>query len=382
MAPQGQIAQRVAAAWAATLFFCAAALCAEPARLKQATGSVIRSKGKIQTGSSSRVELELPYLATVRVGSNASFQFSADYRTLALDKGTMLLAAPKDAGAFTVRAGGVVTQTAAGRAAALELSNVAGQVKVIALDGKMVSQLAAAPGQRANLRAGQMVNIPAGATSMPAATAFKLAALLKTSMLFNMGSFPGQRAIRQNATKQSGAPVLPPFVTGGFDPDWGGGANALTTLGPAGTAAGVSQMEANAQGQRVAELTAQQAVQQAATQQAAIAQQQQAQQALLERNRQQAAQALALAAAVRAAQQAAAERQAQQQAAQQAAQQQGNQGNAFGPGGNPNNPNQGNQGGGSGKPPNVPPGQVKPRPGQLPSGGNGRPGLRPPIAPP
>jgi hypothetical protein len=78
MAPQGQIVQRVAAAWAATLFFCTAVLCAEPARLKQASGSIIRGKGTLQTGPSSRLELELPDRSILRVGSNASFSVSAD----------------------------------------------------------------------------------------------------------------------------------------------------------------------------------------------------------------------------------------------------------------------------------------------------------------
>ena len=49
----------------------AANLHAEPPKVKQAVGEIIRTKGKIQTGSSSRLELELPYLAIVRIGSNA-----------------------------------------------------------------------------------------------------------------------------------------------------------------------------------------------------------------------------------------------------------------------------------------------------------------------
>jgi hypothetical protein len=240
--PNGQIARRLAAAWTGAFFFCVAAFGAEPAMVKQATGSIIRTKGKIQTGSSSNIELELPSLAVARIGSFASFRFSADYRNMALDSGTMLFAQPRAAGTTTIHASGIVTEMA-GRAA-LELANVRGQVKVVALDGKVVAQFVAKPAERARLRAGQMVAIPAGATSMPAAAPFKLATLLKTSVLFNMGPFPGQRAIRQNATKQTGAPVLPGF-TGGFDPDSvAGGASALTTLWPAGTAAGVARIEA------------------------------------------------------------------------------------------------------------------------------------------
>ena len=86
-----------------------------------------------------------------------------------------------------------------------------------------------------------MVDVPAGATQMPPIVAIKLSTLLKTSVLLNMGPFPGLRAIKQNATSQ--APPRP-FVTGGFDPDWGGGGTSLlSSIGPAGTAAMIARME-------------------------------------------------------------------------------------------------------------------------------------------
>jgi hypothetical protein len=327
--------------------FCAASLvAAEPVKVKQAIGSVIRQKGGIQTGSSSRVELELPYFAVARIGSNADFKFSADAKRMTLKRGTMLLAMPQKTEGVSVESGSIVAAMTKG---AFEMSNVGGAVKVISLDGKVS---VANPSDKRSLRDGQMVDVPAGAKQMPPITAIKLTTLLKTSVLFNMGPLPNGRAIRQNATRQ--APPRP-FVTGGFNPDWSGGSVALTTLGPVGTAA-VQQVEQ------------QRAVQQQATQQQATQQQAAQQQVVLEQNRQRAAQALLAAAAVRAAQervqqqqqQQAAQRQ-QQQAVQQQAQNQGqspqgnqgqgpqgNQGNAFGPGGNPNQGNQG-QGGGQGR---------------------------------
>ena len=216
---------------------CIATLCAEPAKLKQATGSVIRGKGRIQTGSSSRIEFELPYLAIVRIGSNANFNFSPDWREMTLDSGAMLFSAPKDAGAFTLHAAGITTQMA-GRGT-LQLSNVVGRVKVMALDGKVVASLAAKPSEPKKLRFGQMLDVPAGATAMPPVVAFKMATVLKTSILFNMGPFPGKAAIERNATKQ--APPRP-FVTGGFDPDWGSG--SMAQVGPTITAAMIARMEA------------------------------------------------------------------------------------------------------------------------------------------
>ena len=213
-------------------------LAAEP-KLKQATGEIIRIKGKIQTGSSSRIELELPFLAIVRIGSNAEFKFSSDNKKMSLESGTLLLSMAVETPGVSVESGSVVTAMSKGD---LEMSNVGGAVRVIGLNGRVKVSLAANPGDRRSLRAGQMVNVPAGATSIPSATAIKLSTLLKTSILFNMGPLPSSRAIRQNATKQAGAPR--PFVTGGFDPDWGGGGIiGATSLGPAGTAAMVGRME-------------------------------------------------------------------------------------------------------------------------------------------
>ena len=218
------------------LLLCGSVFAAEP-RVKQATGEVIRTKGKIQTGSSSRIELELPFSAIVRIGSNADFKFSLNAKQMSLAGGTMLLSLPEKVEGVSVEAGSVVTSVVQGD---FEMSNVGGTVKVIGLNGKVTTALAANPSDKRRLRAGQMVNVPAGATSMPPVTAIKLATLLKTSILFNMGPLPTSRAIRQNATAQS---PPRPFVTGGFDPDFNTG--GLLSIGPAGTVAMISRMEAN-----------------------------------------------------------------------------------------------------------------------------------------
>ena len=225
------------------LFVCVASVWAEPVKYSRASGSVIRTKGKIQTGSSSRIEVELPYSAIVRVGSNAKLEFSADYRDMTLDSGTMMASVPKGAGDVIITAGPVATALSGG--GDLEMSNVGGSAKVVVLNGKVVASLTKNPSEAKKLRFGQMVDVKAGATSMPPVMAFKMATLLKTSVLFNMGDFPGKRAIKQNATKQA-PPGLPFFVTGGFDPDWGGsggGGSLLSSIGPAGTAAMISRIE-------------------------------------------------------------------------------------------------------------------------------------------
>ena len=218
----------------------ATTLHAEP-KYSRATGSIIKTKGKIQTGNSSRIELELPYLAVVRIGSNADFSFSSNAKKLTLEKGTMLMAVPEKTEGISIESGSIVTSVVKGD---FVMSNVGGQVKLITLNGKVVAALAANTSDKRSMRAGDIVTVPVGATSMPKIEAIKLSALLKTSILFNMGPLPTSRAIKQNATKQT-PPGLPFFVTGGFDPDWGGsgGGSLLSSIGPAGTAAMISRMD-------------------------------------------------------------------------------------------------------------------------------------------
>ena len=223
--------------WVVWLLLFPVTLLAEP-KVKQAIGTVLKSKGQIQTGSSSRIELELPFMAIVRIGSNAAVEFSPDNRTLTMDSGTMLVSSPKDTGSMTINAAGVTAAVANGD---LQMSNVFGQVKLISLNGRIRAGLG---DSKKSLRSGQMINVPAGATTLPPVTAIRLSTMLKTSVLFNMGPLPSSRAIRQNATKQA-PPGIPIFVTGGFDPDWGGGGNLFSSIGPAGTAAMIARMESN-----------------------------------------------------------------------------------------------------------------------------------------
>ena len=155
---------------------------------------------------------------------------------MSLGRGTLMFSAPKGAPSVAIESGAVQVSLTGGD---LEMSNVGGRAKVIALNGKLAVSLAANPSDRRRLRAGQMVDVPAGATSMPPIVAVKLSTLLKTSVLINMGPFPGLRAIKQNATSQTGP--MRPFVTGGFGPDFG---SPMAQVGPATTAAMMARTEA------------------------------------------------------------------------------------------------------------------------------------------
>jgi FecR protein len=356
-----------------------------PRNRRAVVGDVITGDLALRTGGASRAELEFPDLTITRIGANALFRFLAGQRKIILDGGTMLFHSSK--GGATVQAGAV---TAAVTGTDFLISNINKRVKVICLSGKILVYFTANPKARRGLKPGQMVDIPAGATTIPAATTVNLATLLATSMLGSaggMGPFPNQAAIEKNARNQQGASLL-----GGSLP-----AQAVTTQATQAGQATRSITTANSLAQQTAaqQAAAQQtAAQQAATQQAAAAtaaqqlaaqqaaaaqlaaQQAAAQQLAAQRvaTRQVAQQAAAQQAAAQqaAAQQAAAQQAAAQQAAaQQQAAANANQANqGQGPQGNQGRGPQGNQGQGIGVG-GTPPGQGNQ--GQGPQGNQGNP---------
>jgi FecR protein len=307
-----------------------------PRNTKAVPGDVITKDLALKTGGDSRAELEFPDLTITRVGANALFRFLAGKRQIILDGGTMLFHAPKGAGGGKVETGAI---TAAVTGTDFLISNINKRVRVICLSGKVLVYFTANPREGRGLKPGQMVDVAAGATKIPAATTINLTTLLATSMLGGaggLGPFPNQAAIEKNARNQQDAALLAGLNSLLTQP---GSLPAQTMTTQAGQAARSITTANNIASQQLAAQQA--AAQQAAAQQAA-AQQAAAQQA---------------AAQQAAAQQAAAQQAAAQQAAaqQQAAGvnqgnsgnrgNQGNQGNAFGRG--QGNQGQGNQGQGN-----------------------------------
>jgi ferric-dicitrate binding protein FerR (iron transport regulator) len=359
-----------------------------PRNTKAVPGDVITKDLALKTGGDSRAELEFPDLTITRVGANALFRFLAGTRQIILDGGTMLFHAPKGAGGGKVEAGAI---TAAVTGTDFLISNINKRVKVICLSGKVLVYITANPKEGRGLKPGQMADVAAGATKIPAATTVNLTTLLATSMLGEaggLGPFPNQAAIEKNARNQQDASLL-----GRFSPGLNnlltqpGSLPAQTMTTQAGQAArsittanNIASQQLAAQQAAAQQAAAQQAAAQQAAAQQAAAQQAAAQQAAAQQAAAQQAAAQQAAAQQAAAQQAAAQQAAAQQAAAQqaAAQQQatagvnqgnngnrGNQGNAFGRGqGNQGqgqgqgNQGQGNQGQGQGNQ-GQPPGQNK-----------------------
>ena len=317
-----------------------------PRNTKAVPGDVITKDLALKTGGDSRAELEFPDLTITRVGANALFRFLAGGRQIILDGGTMLFHAPKGAGGGTVEAGAI---TAAVTGTDFLISNINKRVKVICLSGKVLVYFTANPKEGRGLKPGQMVDVAAGATKIPAATTINLTTLLATSMLGEaggLGPFPYQAAIEKNARNQQDAALLGRFLPGLNNLlTQPGSLPAQTMTTQAGQAARSITTANNIASQQLA-------AQQAAVQQAA-AQQVAAQQAAAQQAAAQQAAAQQAAAQQAAAQQAAAQQAAAQQQATAGVNQgnngnrgnQGNQGNAFGRG--QGNQGQGNQGQGN-----------------------------------
>ena len=204
-----------------------------PRNTKAAPGDVVSGDSALKTGGNSRAELEFPDLTITRVGSNALFRFLAGKREITLDGGTLLFSSPKGAGGGKVQAGAI---TAAVTGTDFLISNINKRVKVICLSGKVLVYFTANPKEGRGLKPGQMVDVAAGATKIPAATTINLTTLLATSMLGEaggLGPISNQAAIEKNARNQQDASLL-----GGFLP---GLNNLLTQPGSLGAQAMTTQ---------------------------------------------------------------------------------------------------------------------------------------------
>ena len=135
----------------------------------------------VRTGGDSRSELTFPDLTITRLGANTIFSFNKSGRTAKIDSGSILLRVPKDSGGGTIRSSAVtvaITGTTvifeAGRGTRSKLYNLEGSSRV-ALKSK--------PSDWRKVLGGQMLDIPAGATTLPMPQNFDVNQLMRTHPL-------------------------------------------------------------------------------------------------------------------------------------------------------------------------------------------------------
>lgn len=135
----------------------------------------------VRTGGESRSELTFADLTITRLGSNTIFSFNRAGRNVQLDSGSILLRVPKDSGGGAIRTS-AVTVAVTGTTVIFE-GNRAGKSKLIVLEGGARASLVRHSGQSRNVQAGQMLDVPAGATTLPMPTNVDLNQIMKTHPL-------------------------------------------------------------------------------------------------------------------------------------------------------------------------------------------------------
>ena len=134
------------------LLYAITSLRAEPfnrAIVTKSNGNVLfLGEGMVKTGKDSRVELEFPDLTVARIGSSTHFRFIPGTREMSLASGAMLFSSPENTEGGTIRSEGIVVRVGG---ADLQMSSVAGRVKVVCLGGKVLVYLEKTPRVRARL---------------------------------------------------------------------------------------------------------------------------------------------------------------------------------------------------------------------------------------
>lgn len=165
----------------------------------------------VRTGGDSRSELTFPDLTITRLGSNTIFSFTRAGHTAKVDSGSILLRVPKDSGGGTIK-NNAVTVAITGTTVIFEGSRGT-KSKLITLEGRARFALTAKPGDFRNVLAGQMLDVPAGATTLPMPVNVDLNDVMRNHPLItDFKPLPSQPLILAAAKQQP--PPPPPRTSG------------------------------------------------------------------------------------------------------------------------------------------------------------------------
>jgi hypothetical protein len=120
-------------------------------------------------------------LTISRLGANTVFTFNKAGRSVELGGGSVLVRVPKDSGGGNVRTN-AVTVAITGTTLILETSR-GGRSKLIVLEGGARLSLVKYRGQSRQVRGGQMLDVPAGATTLPMPQNIDLNQVMRTHPL-------------------------------------------------------------------------------------------------------------------------------------------------------------------------------------------------------
>lgn len=141
----------------------------------------VREGTGVRTGDESRSELTFLDLTITRLGANTIFSFTGAGRNVDLGSGSILLSVPKDSGGARMTTS-AVTVGITGTTLTLEAMR-SGRNKLIVLEGNARLSLNKYPRESVYVRAGQMLDVPPGATKLPKPVDIDLDQFMKTSPL-------------------------------------------------------------------------------------------------------------------------------------------------------------------------------------------------------
>ncbi|MFN2477305.1 MAG: FecR domain-containing protein [Chthoniobacterales bacterium] len=161
----------------------------------------------VRTGDSSRSELTFTDLTITRVGANSIFSFNKAGRNVDIETGSVLLRVPKNSGGGAVVTS-AVTAGITGTTVIMEASR-SGRSRLVVLEGGARLSLNNHRDQVKDVRAGQALEVPAGAATLPDPVDIDLnETLRKHPLLAGFPRLPSQPLIVAAAQEQRrGEPV-------------------------------------------------------------------------------------------------------------------------------------------------------------------------------
>ena len=155
----------------------------------------------VRTGGDSRSELTFADLTITRLGANTIFSFNKAGRNVQLDSGSILLRVPKDSGGGAIKTS-AVTVAVTGTTVILETAR-AGKSRLTTLEGGARLSLVKHPREFRFVKGGQMLDVPAGATTLPMPVNIDLNQVMKTHPLItDFGPLPSRDLIAAAASSK------------------------------------------------------------------------------------------------------------------------------------------------------------------------------------
>ena len=184
---------------------------ADKAAREAALNDKVSEDTGVRTGGDSRSELTFPDLTITRLGANTVFSFTKSGRTATVETGSILLRVPKDSGGGSIRSS-AVTVAVTGTTVIFEGSR-GGRSKLITLEGSSAVSLKKNPKEFRKVLAGQMIDVPAGATTLPMPVNVDLNDIMRNHPLItDFKPLPSQPLIM--AAAQQAPPPPPPSYSG------------------------------------------------------------------------------------------------------------------------------------------------------------------------